>query len=134
MTYQKRKTLIWVTILFFSSICNSSSAQYTGSLSGGFASRDSRIAVIGIEEASTDSSAHFKIWPNPCSDYFSIYCDSYLELSGIAPDGKLILDKIQLMPQEVLTFNSSILNKGITILNFRDIKNKYNHFFTLIKN
>lgn len=126
--------MIWVTILFFSSICNSSSTQYTGSLSGGFASRDSRIAVIGIEEASTDSSAHFKIWPNPCSDYFSIYCDSYLELSGIAPDGKLILDKIQLMPQEVLTFNSSILNKGITILNFRDIKNKYNHFFTLIKN
>ena len=133
MTYKKRKTLLWLIILFFSSIFSSVSAQFTGSLSGGFASRDSRIAVIGIEEASTDSSAHFKIWPNPCSDYFSIYCDSYLELSGIAPDGKLILDKIQLMPQEVLTFNSSILNKGTYILNFKNIKNNTNYCFTLIK-
>lgn len=134
MAVYGKKALANVTLLFFTCICNSTSAQFTGSLSGGFASRDSRITEIAIEEVLTDSLAQFKIWPNPCSDYFSIYCDSYLELSGIAPDGKLILDKIQLMPQEVLTFNSSILNKGITILNFRDIKNKYKYFFTLIKN
>lgn len=133
MTYLKRKTLVWVTILVFSCIFSSTAAQFTGSLSGGFASKDSKITAIGLEEVLANSSTQFRIWPNPCSDYFSIYSDSYSELSGIAPDGKIILDKIQLMPQEVFTLNSSMLNKGINIINFKDIKHNSNHLFTLIK-
>lgn len=133
MIHLKRKALVWVTILVFSSIFSSTAAQFTGSLSGGFASKDSKNMVIGIEDVLADSTTQFKIWPNPCLDYFNIYSDLYLELSCIAPDGKIILDKIQLMPQEVFTLNSSMLNKGINILNFRDIKHKSNHLFTLIK-
>jgi hypothetical protein len=128
-----KKALANVTLLFFTCICNSTSAQFTGSLSGGFASRDSRITEIAIEEVLTDSLAQFKIWPNPCSDYFTISSDSYLELSGIATDGKMFLNNIYLIPKQTITFSSAVLNKGTNILNFKNIKKNTNYCFTLIK-
>ena len=133
MAVYGKKALANVTLLFFTCICNSTSAQFTGSLSGGFASRDSRITEIAIEEVLTDSLAQFKIWPNPCSDYFTISSDSYLELSGIATDGKMFLNNIYLIPKQTITFSSAVLNKGTNILNFKNIKKNTNYCFTLIK-
>lgn len=125
--------MVWLKILFFSSIFSSVSAQFTGSLSRGFASKDSKNTAIGVEEDLEDSLLQLKIWPNPCLDYFTICSDSYLELSGFATNGKLILNNIYLIPKQTITFSSAVLNKGTYILNFKNIKNNTNYCFTLIK-